>query len=195
MSRSLWSGSTISWRRMSSLFLRFHRLWGERNGGYLVSPEIKLSIVLTLFVRCSTTYSEKQYKDRLAAWHIRKNIKAKEVHVMIRKQQKRAARGKQTAFRVGGQEVDSKRISRFVRRYGSSWEPTGSPSSAATPAAAATPTRGGRFGDPKSPQISYSPEPGMSFAATLTYSYTLPLVPAITRCRYPYRYELLYSRT
>lgn len=97
--------------------------------------------------------SEKQYKDRLAAWHIRKNIKAKEVHVMIRKQQKRAARGKQTAFRVGGQEVDSKRISRFVRRYGSSWETTGSPNGAAT----AAPT--GRFGDPKSPRISYSPEP------------------------------------
>ncbi|THC97601.1 hypothetical protein EYZ11_002891 [Aspergillus tanneri] len=61
---------------------------------------------------------EKQYKDRLAAWHIRKNIKAKEVQVMIRKQQKRASRGKQTAFRVAGQEVDSKRIARFVRRYG-----------------------------------------------------------------------------
>lgn len=66
--------------------------------------------------------SEKQYKDRLAAWHVRKNIKAKEVHVMIRKQQKRAARGKQTAFRVGGQEVDSKRIARFVRRYGTNWD-------------------------------------------------------------------------
>lgn len=41
---------------------------------------------------------------------------------MIRKQQKRAARGKQTAFRVGGQEVDSKRIARFVRRYGPQWD-------------------------------------------------------------------------
>ncbi|KAI2819137.1 hypothetical protein CBS147343_9438 [Aspergillus niger] len=60
--------------------------------------------------------------NRLAAWHVRKNIKAKEVHVMIRKQQKRAARGKQTGFRVAGQEVDSKRISRFVRRYGSNME-------------------------------------------------------------------------
>lgn len=40
---------------------------------------------------------------------------------MIRKQQKRAARGKQTAFRVNGQDVDPKRIARFVRRYGSSW--------------------------------------------------------------------------
>lgn len=65
--------------------------------------------------------SEKQYKDRLAAWHVRKNIKAEEVHVMIRKQKKRAARGKQTAFRRSGQEVDQKRIARFVRRYGSSW--------------------------------------------------------------------------
>lgn len=41
---------------------------------------------------------------------------------MLRKQQKRAARGKHTAFRVGGQEVDSKRIARFVRRYGDSWD-------------------------------------------------------------------------
>ncbi|KAJ5310720.1 Cysteine synthase 2 [Penicillium atrosanguineum] len=65
--------------------------------------------------------SEKQYKDRLAAWHVRKNIKAEEVHIMIRKQKKRAARGKQTAFRRSGQEVDQKRIARFVRRYGSSW--------------------------------------------------------------------------
>ncbi|KAL4872275.1 hypothetical protein BDV12DRAFT_162638 [Aspergillus spectabilis] len=62
--------------------------------------------------------SEKQYKDRLAAWNIRKNIKAKEVNIMIRKQQKRAARGKQTVFRVAGQKVDTKRIARFVRRYG-----------------------------------------------------------------------------
>ncbi|KAL5336712.1 Clr5 domain-containing protein [Aspergillus crustosus] len=61
---------------------------------------------------------EKQYKDRLAAWNIRKNIKAKEVNIMIRKQQKRAARGKQTVFRVAGQKVDTKRIARFVRRYG-----------------------------------------------------------------------------
>ncbi|CEL08366.1 hypothetical protein ASPCAL11517 [Aspergillus calidoustus] len=68
--------------------------------------------------------SEKQYKDRLAAWNIRKNIKAKEVNVMIRKQAKRAARGKQTVFRVAGQKVDTKRIARFQRRYqnGTSWD-------------------------------------------------------------------------
>ena len=41
---------------------------------------------------------------------------------MLRKQQKRAARGKATAFRVGGQDVDPKRIARFVRRYGPAWE-------------------------------------------------------------------------
>jgi hypothetical protein len=69
----------------------------------------------------SQSIREKQYKDRLAAWRVRKNIKAKEVHLMLRKQQKRAAQGKQTAFRVNGQNVDSKRIARFVRRYGTSW--------------------------------------------------------------------------
>ncbi|PYH81700.1 hypothetical protein BO82DRAFT_415054 [Aspergillus uvarum CBS 121591] len=66
--------------------------------------------------------SEKQYKDRLAAWNVRKNIKAKEVHIMLRKQQRRAAEGKRTAFRVAGKTVDTKRISRFVRRYGNHWE-------------------------------------------------------------------------
>ncbi|KAL3479003.1 Clr5 domain-containing protein [Aspergillus californicus] len=70
--------------------------------------------------------SEKQYKDRLAAWNIRKNIKAKEVKLMIRKQEKRAARGKQTVFRVAGQKVDTKRIARFVRRQGTgpNWDGT-----------------------------------------------------------------------
>ena len=66
--------------------------------------------------------SEKQYKDRLAAWNVRKNVKAKQVHYMLHKQRKRAAQGKLTAFRVSGQEVDAKRIARFVRRYGASWD-------------------------------------------------------------------------
>ncbi|KAL2854219.1 Clr5 domain-containing protein [Aspergillus pseudoustus] len=78
------------------------------------------------FVCYPISISEKQYKDRLAAWNIRKNIKAKEVNVMIRKQAKRAARGKQTVFRVAGQKVDTKRIARFQRRYqgsGPHWDP------------------------------------------------------------------------
>lgn len=41
---------------------------------------------------------------------------------MLRKQQKRAARGKQTAFRVGGQEVDPKRMARSLRRHNKSSE-------------------------------------------------------------------------
>ena len=118
-------------------------------------------------------YREKQYKDRLAAWHIRKNIKAKEVHVMIRKQQKRAARGKQTAFRVGGQQVDSKRISRFLRRYGPSWDNNATTTAAAAAAAPATTTTAAATAggaavtartapNPKSPPGSHTtPEPGM----------------------------------
>ncbi|RDW81684.1 Clr5 domain-containing protein [Aspergillus mulundensis] len=66
--------------------------------------------------------SEKQYKDRLHSWNVRKNIKNKEVKIMYRKQQKRAAIGKQTVFRVAGQKVDSKRIARFVRRYGPNFD-------------------------------------------------------------------------
>ncbi|KAJ5183726.1 hypothetical protein N7492_001342 [Penicillium capsulatum] len=86
-------------------------------------PRLKLRNVKSIMEEEHNFYaSEKQYKDRLAAWNIRKNIKAKEVHLMIRKKKKRAAKGKQTAFRVNGQDVDPKRIARFVRRYGSSWE-------------------------------------------------------------------------
>ncbi|KAJ6009951.1 hypothetical protein N7522_004967 [Penicillium canescens] len=87
------------------------------------NDQLKLRDVKRIMERDYKFYaSEKQYKDRLAAWHVRKNIKAKEVHIMLRKQQKRAAQGKQTAFRVNGQNVDPKRIARFVRRYGTSWD-------------------------------------------------------------------------
>ncbi|KAJ5300278.1 hypothetical protein N7508_007521 [Penicillium antarcticum] len=65
--------------------------------------------------------SEKQYKDRLATWNVRKNIKAAEFEIMIRKKQKRAAQGKQTAFRRAGHVVDDKRIARFARRSCASW--------------------------------------------------------------------------
>jgi hypothetical protein len=74
--------------------------------------------MLSMLRSCLTFGREKQYKDRLSSWNIRKNIKAKEVRIMYRKQQKRAAIGKQTVFRVAGQKVDTKRIARFVRRYG-----------------------------------------------------------------------------
>lgn len=40
---------------------------------------------------------------------------------MLRKKQKRAARGKATAFRRAGQVVDKKRITRFVRRHPGDW--------------------------------------------------------------------------
>ncbi|KAA8642337.1 uncharacterized protein ATNIH1004_011281 [Aspergillus tanneri] len=61
----------------------------------------------------------KQYKDRLAAWHIRKNIKTKAVQSMIRKQQKRLAQGKQTAFR---DSIGSNRITGSISRYGTEWD-------------------------------------------------------------------------
>lgn len=67
-----------------------------------------------------TLCREKQYKDRLSSWNVRKNIKAKEVNIMVRKQEKRATRGKKTVFRLAGQKVDTKRIARFQRRHGAS---------------------------------------------------------------------------
>ena len=177
MSKSSWSVIIISLQRMRGLFMLGI---SEANG----------------------LYREKQYKDRLAAWHIRKNIKAKEVHVMIRKQQKRAARGKQTAFRVGGQQVDSKRISRFLRRYGQSWDNNATTTAAAAAAAATTApvatntaaaARARTAANPKSPPGSHTtPEPGM-------LSKVLPMawngMNELTLSRHPDRHELLHPRT
>lgn len=38
---------------------------------------------------------------------------------MIRKRDKRAARGKRTAFRIKGKPIAGKRLSRYIRRNGS----------------------------------------------------------------------------
>ena len=65
---------------------------------------------------------EKQFKDRLAQWHVRKNIKSNEADIIHRKQLKRAALGKQTAVRVGGQPVSLSRIERIRRRNGAVWD-------------------------------------------------------------------------
>lgn len=83
---------------------------------------------------------------------------------MIRKQQKRAARGKQTAFRVNGQEVDQKRIARFARRKGTNWE-NHSRDNAAQP----------------------SPEPGMSAGCLLSHCLSLiqPGTPTDMSCYTP----------
>ncbi|KAL4902616.1 Clr5 domain-containing protein [Aspergillus multicolor] len=90
---------------------------------YYRNDQLKLKDVKLNMERHHNFYaSEKQYKDRLHSWNVRKNIKNKEVKVMYRKQQKRAAIGKQTVFRVAGQKVDSKRIARFVRRYGPNFD-------------------------------------------------------------------------
>jgi hypothetical protein len=62
-----------------------------------------------------TDTSEKQYKDRLAAWKARKNIKTSEARIMLRKQQERSAQGKRSAFRVGRMEVGMHKIVRAAR--------------------------------------------------------------------------------
>ncbi|KAJ5698594.1 hypothetical protein N7462_000599 [Penicillium macrosclerotiorum] len=123
------------------------------------NDQLKLRDVKRIMEKDYNFYaSEKQYKDRLAAWHVRKNIKAKEVQLMIRKQEKRAARGKQTAFRVNGQQVDPKRIARFVRRYGTTWD-QGKESERPSPRASPEPST-------PSDMTCYTPEPEEHSAAT-----------------------------
>ncbi|KAJ9303103.1 hypothetical protein DTO271G3_477 [Paecilomyces variotii] len=82
-----------------------------------INDQLKLKDVKEIMERdYNFVASEKQYKDRLAAWKARKNIKTSEARIMLRKQQERSAQGKRSAFRVGGMEVGMHKILRAARR-------------------------------------------------------------------------------
>ncbi|RMJ24304.1 hypothetical protein PHISP_04812 [Aspergillus sp. HF37] len=117
----------------------------------------------------NTPSREKQYKDRFSMWGLRKNIKAGEQRIMLRKQQKRAARGKQTAFRVGGQNISSQRISRFARRSSSAWDSSSQRDSRLTESRQSSP-------EPRTPSdmSCYTPEPEDRRSETLSPGTELP---------------------
>ncbi|KAI4169137.1 MAG: hypothetical protein LQ348_007345 [Seirophora lacunosa] len=62
---------------------------------------------------CAT---ERQYKRRISAWSLDKNIKNDEMKAIIAMEATRLRKGKQSLFYVRGRQVDPKKITRFARR-------------------------------------------------------------------------------
>ncbi|KAL9009120.1 MAG: hypothetical protein Q9173_005825, partial [Seirophora scorigena] len=62
---------------------------------------------------CAT---ERQYKRRISAWSLDKNIKNDEMKAIIAMEAIRLRKGKQSLFYVRGRQVDPKKITRFARR-------------------------------------------------------------------------------
>ncbi|KAL8957437.1 MAG: hypothetical protein Q9193_005289 [Seirophora villosa] len=60
--------------------------------------------------------TERQYKRRISAWSLDKNIKNGEMKAIIAMEAIRLRKGKQSLFYVRGRQVDPKKITRFARR-------------------------------------------------------------------------------
>ena len=64
-----------------------------------------------------TFSSKRQYKRKIAAWHLDKNIKDEEMRAMLWMQRKRkATEGKDSHFYVRGRRVDPRKMARYARR-------------------------------------------------------------------------------
>jgi hypothetical protein len=62
---------------------------------------------------------ERQYKRKITAWKLDKNIKDADMKVMLRKQLKRKLEeGKESEFEVNGRPVPPQQMSRFIQRKG-----------------------------------------------------------------------------
>ena len=61
--------------------------------------------------------SQRQYKRKIAAWHLDKNIKDEEMRVMLWLQkQRKTVEGKDSQFYVRGRRVDPSKMARYARR-------------------------------------------------------------------------------
>ena len=60
--------------------------------------------------------SQRQYKQRIAGWHLDKKVKDNEMRAILMLQQKRKREGKDSVFYVRGRRVDPKKIVRFSKR-------------------------------------------------------------------------------
>jgi hypothetical protein len=60
---------------------------------------------------------KRQYKRRIAQWHLDKNVKDNEVRFMAKKQKvRKEVENKDTTFRVRGREVQPQKIFRGAKR-------------------------------------------------------------------------------
>ncbi|KAL8644425.1 MAG: hypothetical protein Q9210_007260, partial [Variospora velana] len=65
--------------------------------------------------------TERQYKRRISAWSLDKNIRDDEMRAIIAIRVRRLRRGKQSLFYVRDRQVNSKKIARFARRKSIDW--------------------------------------------------------------------------
>ena len=64
-------------------------------------------------------YRERQYKRKVTAWKLDKNIKDADMKVMLRKQLKRKLEDeKESEFTLNGRPVPSQKMCRYVQRKG-----------------------------------------------------------------------------
>ena len=61
-------------------------------------------------------FRERQYKRRIAQWHLDKKVKDDEMRIMLRNQKQRKREGKKSIFTIRGRRVNPKKIEQFSHR-------------------------------------------------------------------------------
>ncbi|KAF4635915.1 hypothetical protein G7Y89_g2195 [Cudoniella acicularis] len=94
-----------------------HREWFT---DFYVGKDMKLPEVQKTMVSVHGFYAtERQYKRKIKAWKLDKNIKEADMKIMLEKQLKRKrVEGKDTEFQLNGRAVPSQKMARFSQRKG-----------------------------------------------------------------------------
>jgi hypothetical protein len=116
--------SAEEWDAHRDLFTRYYIVQDKPLSEVKVIMEsqhgFRATYVLVVFpINClnNRRFSERQYKRKIAAWKLEKNIKDADMKVMLRKQLKRKVEdGKESEFSVNGRPVPPQKMNRFVQR-------------------------------------------------------------------------------
>jgi hypothetical protein len=116
--------SAEEWEVHRELFTRYYIIEDKPLPEVKVIMEyqhgFKATYVLAMFPNYrldNRRFSDRQYKRKIAAWKLEKNIKDADMKVMLRKQLKRKVEeGKESEFFVNGRPVPPQKMNRFVQR-------------------------------------------------------------------------------
>ena len=116
--------STEEWEAHRGLFSQYYTLEDKSLSEVRVIMEYQHGFSATYVLAMFPSYclnnrslSERQYKRKIAAWKLEKNIKDADMKVMLRKQLKRKAEdGKESEFFINGRPVPPQKMDRFVQR-------------------------------------------------------------------------------
>ncbi|KAL8951251.1 MAG: hypothetical protein Q9222_002753 [Ikaeria aurantiellina] len=82
-----------------------------------VAEDLSLpDVVLTMQKTHGFSATERQYRRRISAWDLDKNVKDDEMRAIITMENVRSQLGKKSIFFVRGRQVDKKKIDRFAQR-------------------------------------------------------------------------------